>query len=575
MDGSVGVGQGQGPLPDFGKAAEAKVSENQPFENIESVFHLEKAPQDEITKSSESTDVQLTASYSASQQHPKLAKPFENEKMVEAALLFKKSLSSNAPLSSIKVGEKGGIADEKPVNREDTSDASETASIDETSAAASGSEEVHAPPKDALQLYENTSVILQEMYDAQSATVAGMPAGAEKARYIDFLAKVNEALISFQKLLQSLMAEDSKGARDRSKAQLEASLNKIEKQKDEREEIEEKQKKADKKENTMKSMTKTFGVFGVIMLSAVILISAPMLLSTPPAGWMVLALLVISLVDNCQKLSGQTEGTAWTGVMDGFDTMTKDMAGVIADIPGVDLSESQMAALETGIKFTMVVTMMCVMISACPMAFTFTPNAFTEFLENSGSITEIVKESGGSDKQAQNAELYTGLAITCVAMITGIAASFVCPAGIGGAVGGIAEKAGNLAKSAAQMLARALQAAIKISDAAARMVTVVFTAIFKALLDPQFWLSVSMLTLQGVNTDASVKYYTLMSDIQLIQAQLEGEVESKDALIAILKQAIKKLLESMDSLGKDIASISNLLQSNREGLGEVLSNLYG
>lgn len=567
MDGSVGMGQGNIPLPDFTKGGDlAKISENQPLEQIEGFFHLEKAPQDEISPS-ESSESESQVQYSATLQHPQLIKP-----------LAIKSFASR-PISpegaNFSVENLFETPTEEAIPKEvDEREAPEAISLDETSST-SESTTVHSPPQNTLELYENTNAILQSMYENAVETVEGMPAGAEKSRYLDFLAKVNEALIEFQRLLYSLMAEDSKGARDRSKAQLEAALNKIEKQKEEREEIEEKQKEAKKKEKTMGSMSKTFGVFGVIMTSIVILITAPLLLTTPPAGWMILAVLVISLVDNCQKLSGQTEGTLWTTVMDGFDSMTKGIAGIVDGIPGVDLSESELQALEIAVKFTMVVTLMCVMISACPMAFAFTPNVFTEFLQNSESITEIVKASGGSDTQAQNAELYTGLAITCVAMITGIVASFVCPAGIAGAAGGIAEKAGNLAKSAAQMVVKFLQAAVKISDATARAITTVFTALFKALLDPQFWLSVSMLTLQGVNTDASVKYYNLMSEIQLIQAEVEEYNESKDALIAVLKKAIQKLLESMEGLGKEVSSISNLLQSNKQGLSEVLTNLYG
>lgn len=562
MDDSVGMGKGQIPLPDFtNRIDDLKTPEEQP--KVKGSLRVEKPPEDEISQA-EFFESETFIQYSASPQLPKLSKPFEKAKTAVQEFVNKQIFTEEKAEESLR--EIAKTMDETALT--------EVVSLDDTESATSSSQ-THSPPQNTLELYENTSVVLQSMYESAVEIAEGMPAGAEKARYLDFLAKVNDALIEFQELLYTLMSADSKGARDRSQAQLEAALNKIEKQKEEREEMEEKQDKAEKKEKTMGGMSKTFGAFSVIMTSIIILLTAPLLLTTPPVGWMMLAILVISLVDNCQKLDGQTEGTAWTQAMEGFDSVTKDIAGIINDIPGVDLSGSQLEALEISIKFTMVVTLMCVMISSFPVAFVFTPNVFTEFLQNSGSITEAVRASGGSDTQAQNAELYTGLAITCVAMITGIAASFICPAGIAGAAGGIAEKTANLSKTAAQMAVKALQAAIKISDATAKTITNIFTTLFKALLDPQFWLSVSLLTLQGVNTDASVKYYTLMSDIQLIQAEVDEYNEGKDALIAVLKKAIQKLLESMEGLGKDISSISNLLQSNKQGLSEVMTNLYG
>lgn len=580
MDGTVGLGNNSGAIPEFTPVNPEELQPDgmplTPKMHLPPQDTLDQAPIDEMSS--------FANYYGATSGGPLLLKPklyAFNPNQTVATVKKENNFGRNESVSlgSTQTILSEEIEEEEPIEEPAFSQFGENQTEELQNVAPSviqNNDEVFTPAQNAVEFVQNAVVMTTEMKNSLEAMFndASIPK-EDRTRFMDFLKKVSDALLLFQKLLAEMSTGDAKGARERSKAQLELALTKIDEQRKQQEDIRKKEEKAEKKHHTMDKLSKVFGVFTAIITSIVIIGLSPILLLTPPAGWMVMSLLVTSLVTTCQKLSGKENDTAMSKLMEAFDAVAEGMTKAIDAMPGVKLSDSQKEALTLGLKTTLVTMSMIMMASACPSSFLLAPGAYAEFFGASDVMADIVKSAGGSDKQAREAQLYTGIAITAVAMILTIAVAFVAPSGAGSAVSAAVDSATKIAKAALQAAIRMLQTTLRISDKVAEAVTNLFTGIFRYIVNPENWMSISMVALQGVNTKASVDYYNLMGDLAKMSAHLEKDMEQYDAAILIIKKMIQKLLESMEGFTKEISNIGTLLQKNKDSLSQVITNLYG
>jgi hypothetical protein len=474
-----------------------------------------------------------------------------------------------------------GLTDTPSSTQVSDAQAQGTAKISSTTPVTLAAGQIYDPPENIGQFYQNTATLLDEMYKAQAKIVDSMPDGPDKIRYADFLAKVHEALLEFQQFLNSLQTEDSKGARTLSQAQLEAALDKLKKQEEERQRLEDMSKEQREKEGKLGPLTKTMGITGIVMTSAAIL-AAPLLMAAFPLGPIFLSIMILSLVAQCQQMSGE-ENTAWKDMFKGFDFICEEftknvMAPMVEGVSGgYKMSENDMKIGTLVTRYVAVVTIVTVLGASNPGLFAFGgSSSLIEFMQHSKIFSDSALLAGESESTAMQAEMYTCMSLSAATMIASVIA-VICPvfmasqaaAGVNQTMNATAK----LLKLLMDLLMKFLTESIKMSQKAATITAKTIVILLNAL--PQVVLTTGTLGVQAAETRISIDLHNLMADIKLIEARLESEIENKDALIANLKKVIQKLLESMEGAVKEIANISNLLQKNREGLSEVLTNLYG
>lgn len=67
----------------------------------------------------------------------------------------------------------------------------------------------------------------------------------------------------------------------------------------------------------------------------------------------------------------------------------------------------------------------------------------------------------------------------------------------------------------------------------------------------------------------------LLIQIIKLQAQMESGNEFRDEVIALLKKMVQKLLESLEGMGQQISSISQLIKKVYDDASQSTTELYG
>lgn len=442
------------------------------------------------------------------------------------------------------------------------------------------SSKIFDPPANVLQAAQNALVNATDIVNIQKELVAKMPEGPEKARFMDFLAKVSAALSELAAAIQEMAMSDSQGAKDRSQAKLEVALSKLEEQNKKSAEIKAKENQSSDKQKQMDNTNKAMSIVGVVFQCLMFLILAPILLmTTGPLALIALSFMLINIISTCQKIDNPNAKSVMDHIMEGVAIVAQafvDLANEISKAAtGHPLPADAMNKAMVGIKAAMTMIMVAVVIASCPVAAVFAPDAIMSMIQSSHIISDIAKATGSTPEQAAMAEMIASIVLGCIAMIAGIAASVLCPASFLDKIGGMVDKLGKMVTKGAKMAADAIAKMMDLSDKAAKTLTNVMRGVFKVLSNPDLYINLTMVSLQAVNTTATYKYHNLMAEIALLRSSLDATIELKDALISILKKMIQQLLDSMQGLMQDASNVSSLLKSQKEGLSEVLTNLQG
>lgn len=412
-----GIKHSGGPLPggpeDSGEVVAATpLAETAPTSSVFTV-------QDSIS----SSDAKVSVSYTSSAQHPSI-EPANSKKVTTGDVAY------------------------------DLADALEDPNaLDGTGPAINDPTGV-SPPKTSgdaavvqLKLGEEFQKTMQSFVDKMSDS------DPKKVVYEDFLKQISSALSELARIIQENSIGDAEKSKEVGNKQLEISkekLHKFEEDMKKQEEAQAKAKEAGSKMSWMDKMSAPMGGLGIAMTCVLLVTVGPMLFLTPPVGWVGLAMLTNSLIDQVlkekgesvnfnqnpftrnddgtlsfnwkarelsdqEKAEGQTGGS-WKGIVEVTDHSAGCMASMFSGHDPTD-PDGGPQELKFTLKFMMISTMAY---SMGPAALMGGGSNLSDFVKDSGIISETAKEMKPSisDQDLMIAEMVLTMAITLTCAVT-------------------------------------------------------------------------------------------------------------------------------------------------------------
>jgi hypothetical protein len=429
-----------------------------------------------------------------------------------------------------------------------------------------------SPPINPAQFFNNGGKLSQELYPTLVKQAASMPAGADKVRFMDFLLHVQTALTEFQDLLRSIESRDSKGAVERGKAKLEATLAKIETQRKEQEKMNKKAEEAAAKQKILGPLMAIFAFLFVILLAVILLVFAMTLLMTGPAGWMAISMLVCTMVDQFATMIGK-KPFLMQKFVEAIITISDKM--VESAHANDNLTAEQMKNAKTVGKTVIVSLVMALTVAMNPLVFVVGGvGALVAFLQESHIVRDMQMMEGKSEMDASMAEMFATIAVTAVFVIAALVGALVCPpalmSGVASAVSSAFARAGQFA---ADLLTQMLTFLLRSTDVVAKAVKTIM-AFMRVVLDPEVLVSLTSLGLQTTSSVITYRYESLLADIAIIQGRMDSEVELKEATIMILKKMIKQLIDGLQGTGDEIKQVGQLLKKTHSSVSDMTSSLF-
>ena len=453
-----------------------------------------------------------------------------------------------------------------------TQEAAYAQAIDPLGVAVISESGLFSPPVNGAQFFDNGAKIMQEIAKMNASLAASMPDGPDKMRFMDFLKVVQDALNQFQQLLRELQLNDSKGAQDRSKAQLEASLQKIEDQREQQAEMAKKSDEAAKKAKIMGPLAVLFAfLLAVVLLLLMVVFLAVVMMTLPPLGMLVMTLIAAEFVDQCATAAGKKPfaiqaiaNLVMSFVESLVDSWNTTVGGTSED------AKAAKAALKT---ITVAIVMIVSTLVAPAVILFGGVTALLSFLSASHVVKDAAMESGMPEEEATKVEMYVGIAVGVVYAVAALAVAFVLP--VGGVATAVTSAIRSAARQAAQLVTQILAYLINMTDKVASKVARTIQSIFKTLMNPELWVNVTGLGLQTTNAVTTYNYQHILADIALIQGKMDADIELKDATIQMLKKMIKQLLDGLNGIADDIAAVGQSLKKTHASVSQISSDIFG
>lgn len=418
------------------------------------------------------------------------------------------------------------------------------------------------PPKTPADMLTNVYWQMKDIASIAKQMTEAMPASPEKVVLMDYLRKITVALQKFEQGLYTIDSQTSTQIRERSQAQLETSLKKLQDQWDKQKEMEEKQKDADNKSNSMGILGKVFGAISIIM--SIVLVA--IFIWTGPLALLAVGFMVATIASTVTQMA--TNKSLFQRVFEALDSLM----GLIMDSAGITGSAQDALKLITKI---MVVLVVCVLvIASSPLMFLFGGvGNVIQFLTDSNVIAEFVGDCGGDKKAQMIATIVATALIMLVTMILNIAIMFIPGAQLG-IIAEVGTAVANVAKTIVNALVQALMWALRITKEVAEKVVKVLQAVMKIVLNPAMWVSATQVGLETASATVNYQMHSLLADIAKMQGALEQEMEQYDAVIASLKKIIDTLLQSLQDMVQFIGQTSGLINKNFDNMSESMTALW-
>ncbi len=457
----------------------------------------------------------------------------------------------------------------------DSAEAQEAAylnALDPTGTAKISESGLYSPPVNGAQFFDNAGKIIQDITDMNLKFAEALPDGPEKIRFMDFLKVVQDALNQFQQLLRELQLNDSKGAKDRSQAQLEASLQKIENQREQQAEMAKKSEDAAKKAKIMGPLAILFAfLLAILLFVLMVAFLAVIVMTMPPLGLLVVTLIVAEFLDQCAKACGK-KPFAIEGIANAVMAVIEALVSATCKVFGAD--EETEKRMNGAFKVITVAVIMAVSTVIAPGFMLFGGvTTLLSFLSASHAVKEAAMASGMEEADADKTEMYIGIVVGAAYAIAAFAVAFVLP--VGGVTETIATFIRTVAQQFADLIKRAIAVFITMGDKVASLVTRTVQASVKFVMNPSNWVQATGLGLQTTNAVATYNYQKILADIAIIQGQMDSDIELKDATIQMLKKMIKQLLDGLQGIGDDIAAVGQSLKKTHIGVSQITSDLFG
>lgn len=397
-------------------------------------------------------------------------------------------------------------------------------------------------PANSLQFMQNTVQLAEDTVKTQMMLVNQMPDGPDKFQMMDFLRAVSQAIQELQKILREMQAFDSGSARARSVAQQDSATDKLNTQLDAIKELAQKNADAAKKQATMDKLGMSNGAFQIVMTLVITLIMMPAIISAGPAGAVLLAVLLAVVISQIVKTAGGCDKDLMGYMMQGAQLAAEGM------FPN-DPHAQAIAAVVMKALFASVVVAVC--LAAGPGVGLSVGASLITSAFSAGTFGSDIAKLAGADEKTQ---MWAEFASTCIVMVATMAsAAGAIKAGLG--VTKAAEDLGGIVGKLAQ---KAADISAKIGPKA--------TAVIKYSTNPDIWGGVTNAGLSAASATYGWNYEHIQMDILNIQANLDSEVVQKDAIIAMLKEIIKKLLDAVNGVNSDLSVLNETMSKNYHNL---------
>lgn len=473
---------------------------------------------------------------------------------------------------AVGVSATAGVGAASGVNRTDTVQTAEQAyalALDPTGTAVITASGLYSPPANPGQFFSNSGKMMQEITAMAAKFAESLPAGPDKMRFMDFLKMIQNALTQFQQLLREITMKDSKGAVDRSKAALETSLAKIEKQRKEQAEMARKSEEAAKKAKLMQALAPLFIILMIFLLPLLLPLMIGIMM---PLVVMVMALIVAEIVDQCATAAG-VKPFAIKALADALMAVVE----ALVDISANALHFSDEARKTAKLVFKMIVVALILVVSTLVAPLAILGGGITalmSFLTATKVIKNAAMASGMDEGEAEKVDMYVGIAIGAIAAIATLGLALVMPGAQGGIIASVSNAAKTILKAAFDLITKIINIIVNLIDKVAGKAAQTVKAVLKAVLDPEMLLQITMMGVQTTSAVATYQQQSLLAEIALIHGRMDSEVELKDATIQMLKKMIKQLLDGLNSIGDDMASIAQSLKKTHTGVSDITTNLF-
>lgn len=397
-------------------------------------------------------------------------------------------------------------------------------------------------PGEIGSVLTNQLVLTQETINDQIAFLKSLPGSVndpESQNLINILTKISEAIGALQEVLREMQSFNSEAAMARSQATIDRTNSTLESTLEQIKEMGDKRIEAAKKERALGSVGLTTQSLSIVITCLLIIAAIPLLIANPAAGAVVMTVLIAVLVDQSMKASGMEEGL-FDKMMDGIDQMFEGIA-----------DEKTREALQVVFKSVVIITIVAVTAACSPMA---AATVLPSLMEAAGIGAQIAKLCGADEETQQWVEF----GLTCAVMICTIVVSF--KSGAGKLAADAAEVSARISERVGSGVTKAMNAISSVgnrmSQSSSRLVRII-----REVIEPDNILAMATAVSQVTESTMNYQYNMIQRDITLSQGGIDAEIAAKDAIVAMLKDIIKKLLDSLQGLSDALGTINSMSSS--------------
>jgi hypothetical protein len=393
-------------------------------------------------------------------------------------------------------------------------------------------------PSDIAGALTNQLVLTQETIDSQISFLKSLPGSEndpETQNLINILTKISEAIGELQEVLREMQSFNSEAAMARSQATIDRTNSTLEATLEQIKEMGDQRVESAKKEQQLGSVGLTTQSLSIIITCLLIIAAIPLLIANPAAGAVVMTVLIAVLVDQSMKASGMEEGL-FDKMMDGIDKMFEGIA-----------DEKTREALQVVFKSVVIIAIVGATAACSPMA---AATVLPSLMEAAGIGAQIAKLCGADEDTQQWVEF----GLTCAVMLCTIVVSFKSGAG---------KLAADAAEVSARISERVGRSIMNLSDRIGGFANQFpkLSRVLKEVFSPDNLLTITTAVAQVTEGTMNYKYSMIQRDITLSQGGIDAEIAAKDAIVAMLKDIIKKLLDSLQGISEAMGTLNSMSTS--------------
>lgn len=416
-------------------------------------------------------------------------------------------------------------------------------------------------PEDFAGMLNNNLTYAKESIDSQLTYLKSLPDSPEKTNLINFLTAVSEAIGELQETIREMQSFNSEAARTRATAQMERTTMTLDSTLDAIQEMGDERVKSAKKEAAMGKLGLSSEAISIIVTSIMILATIPVMIANPVAGVIIMTVLIAVLIDQAMKAAGMEKGL-FDYMMDGVETAVNWGMDQFEAMTGVTVSQDWRDGFSMVAKAMVIYAIVATTAVFSPAA---AATALPAMMEAAGIGTTLARLCGGDEKVQQWVEF----GLTCAVMIATIAVSLKA-----GEAGKVIQQGADVASSAMNRVGQVVtRMGDSLSAIGSRLGESIPSGIMKAIrycTKPDVILTVASTISQTAYVTVNYQNARLQSNIAELQGEMDAEIIAKDAIVAVLKDIIKKLLDALSGMNEALETLNTMQATKYQDLSQSI-----